>query len=107
MAQMLYYPANNRWMEGRAMASIIKKKKKGRLYYYAVQSQRVQGKPRIVWQKYLGTVEAIVQRVDQAAPPKAKEAVIFEAGGVAALLGIAQRLGLEELIDEAAPKRDS
>lgn len=88
------------------MASIIKKKKKGRWYYYAAESGRVNGKPRIVWQKYLGTVDAIVKRAEGAAPPKPKEAVIFEAGGVAALLRIAQRLGVIELIDEAAPKRD-
>lgn len=88
------------------MACIIKKKKKNRWYYYAAESARVDGKPRIVWQKYLGTVDAIVKRAEQAAPPKPKEAVIFEAGGVAGLLGIAQRLGLVELIDEAAPKRE-
>ena len=88
------------------MASIIKKKKKGRCYYYAAESARVKGKPRIVWQKYLGTVDAIVKRAEQAAPPRAKETVIFEAGGVAGLLGIAQRLGLVELIDEAVPKRE-
>jgi len=88
------------------MASIIKKKKKNRWYYYAVESARVNGKPRIVWQKYLGTVEGIVKRAEGAAPPKPKEAVIFEAGGVAALLRIAQRLGVVELIDEVVPKRD-
>ncbi len=41
------------------MTSIIKKLKNGNAYYYAVQSKRVNGKPRIVWQKYLGSVEAI------------------------------------------------
>ena len=50
------------------MASIIKKVKKGRAYYYAAQSQRVGGKPRIVWQKYLGTIEAIIGRADEATP---------------------------------------
>ncbi len=88
------------------MATIIKKIKKGRPYYYAVQSKRVNGKPRIVWQKYLGTVDSIVRRTEDSKPPKPKEVVIFEAGGVAALLRIAQRLGLQELINEAVPKRD-
>lgn len=87
------------------MASIIKKIKKGRPYYYAVESKRVGGKPRIVWQKYLGTIDAIVERTENSKPAKAKETVIFEAGGVAALLRIAQRLGLVELIDEVLPKR--
>ena len=42
------------------MATIIKKIKKGRPYYYAVVSKRVDGKPRIVWQKYLGTVDSLL-----------------------------------------------
>jgi len=88
------------------MATIIKKTKKGRPYYYAVESQRVDGKPRIVWQKYLGTIEGIVARTEEARPPVPKETVIFELGGVAGLLGIAQRLGLLELINEVVPKRD-
>lgn len=88
------------------MATLIKKMKKGRPYYYAVQSARVDGKPRIVWQKYLGTIDAIVKRADKTTPPKPKETVIFEAGGIAALLRIAQRLELLTLINAMVPKRD-
>jgi transposase len=88
------------------MATIIKKIKKGRAYYYAVQSARVDGKPRIVWQKYLGTIDAIMQRTDKARPARPKETVIFEAGGVAALLRVAERLKVMELINKAVPKRD-
>ena len=88
------------------MASITKKIKKGRPYYYAVQSKRINGKPRIVWQKYLGTIEAIVNRAEESKPPKPKHTVIFEAGGIAALLRITQRLRLLKLINEVSPKRD-
>jgi transposase len=88
------------------MASITKKIKKGRPYYYAVESKRIDGKPRIVWQKYLGTIEAIVNRAEDGKPPKPKHAVIFEAGGIAALLRITQRLKLIELINEVSPKRE-
>jgi transposase len=63
------------------------------------------GKPRIVWQKYLGTIDAIIQRADEAKPQAPKETVIFEAGGVATLLRITQRLGLIDLIDEVVSKR--
>lgn len=86
------------------MPSIIKKVKKGRPYYYAVESKRVDGKPRIVWQKYLGTVDAILKRAADARPAEPKEAVVFELGGVSALLGIAQRLRLIDLIDEVVPR---
>jgi transposase len=88
------------------MATIIKKIKKGKPYYYAVESGRVDGKPRITWQKYLGTVEGIIKMAEGAEPESPREVDIFELGGAAALLGIAQRLGLEELIDEVVPKRE-
>ena len=88
------------------MASLIKKIKKGKPYYYAVESARVAGKPRIVWQKYLGTLDAIVKRSDSTQPQPPREAVLFEAGGSAALLRITQRLGLLELINDMVPKRD-
>jgi transposase len=88
------------------MASIVRKIKKGRPYYYAVESGRVDGKPRIVWQKYLGTLDKIIARADESKPPKPKQAVIFQAGGVAALSRVAQRLGLMELLNQVLPKRD-
>src|SRR6266404_4182416 len=37
------------------MASLISKKKGNKLYYYVVESARVDGQPRIVQQTYLGT----------------------------------------------------
>ena len=88
------------------MATIIKKIKKGKPYYYAVESGRVDGKPRITWQKYLGTVEGIIRMAEGAEPESPREVDIFELGGAAALYGIAQRLGLEQLIDEVVPKRE-
>jgi len=88
------------------MASLIKKIKKGHAYYYAVQCARVDGRPRIVWQKYLGTLEAIVKRADEARPPVPIQSVVFELGAVAGLLRIAQRLGVVELINHVVPKRD-
>jgi len=100
-----YYPTQQVNQED-IMASITKKIKKGRPYYYAVESKRVNGKPRIVWQKYLGTIEAIVNRAEESKPPKPKHTVIFEAGGIAALLRITQRLRLLKLINEVSPKRD-
>lgn len=88
------------------MASLIKKIKKGHTYYYAAESARVDGKPRIVWQKYLGTLDTIIKRSEQAKPATPKEAVLFEAGGVAALLRITQRLEVLDLINQIVPKRD-
>ena len=45
------------------MASLIAKKKANKLYYYVVESARVDGKPRIVHQTYLGTAEKVAALV--------------------------------------------
>lgn len=100
----MYYPIDILSEVG--MATIIKKVKKGKTYYYAAVSKRVGGKPRIVWQKYLGTAEALIKRAEATSPPAPAQAVISEAGGVAALLRIAQRLQLREIIDRTVPKRE-
>lgn len=88
------------------MTSLIKKIKKGKAYYYAVRSARVNGKPRVVWQKYLGTIEKILEQYNKSPGTMPAETALFEAGGVAALLSIANRLGIVELIDSVIPKRD-
>ena len=83
------------------MPAIIKKMKKGKAYYYITQSGRVNGKPRIVWQKYLGSVEVILQKYKEKeiTPIKPSETVLFEAGGIATLLKVAERLDLINLIN--------
>jgi hypothetical protein len=43
------------------MAHIIKKMKNGRPYYYVRETARVDGKPRVVTQIYLGTIERILE----------------------------------------------
>jgi len=87
------------------MPTVITKTRGKRRYYYAAESKRVNGKPRIVWQKYLGPVEALIAHKEGAEPPKPREAKVFSFGAVAALLGIAQRLDLVELLNRHLPKR--
>jgi len=83
------------------MASIIKKKIRGQIYYYAVESKRVDGKPRIVWQKYLGKANHIIQVMasmeDQPSPHSAR---VYGFGAEAALLAIARRLQVAEIINK-------
>lgn len=88
------------------MASIIKKIKANKTYYYAAESKRVDGKPRIVWQKYLGTLDDIIRKCSSTSCDTVAEVDIFSAGGVAAMLRIAQKLNLIEIIDKEIPKRD-
>jgi transposase len=94
------------------MASIIKKTIRGRAYYYARECRRVNGKPTIVWQKYLGRADDIIAAL---APPRPtiqpsasrREAVITEFGAVVALYDIAQQLRLAEHIDRHVNKAGS
>lgn len=45
------------------MGSIIKKKIKGYIYYYYVESKRIDGKPKLVNQKYLGTADKLLEKI--------------------------------------------
>src|ERR1700731_3737955 len=67
------------------MASLVKKKKGNRLYYYLVESARVDGKPRIVHQAYLGTAEKLAEMVRDRTAPVPLAATTREFGLPAAL----------------------
>lgn len=89
------------------MASITKKIINGHPYYYARESKRIDGKPKIVWQKYLGKIEDIVEAVERkGSPTLPDEVIISHFGAVAALYDIACRWGLAEIIDRVADKRN-
>jgi len=86
--------------------SIIKKKKRNQYYYYIVESRRVDGKPRIVWQKYLGRIEDLMEKLEKARPDKPITAKVFDFGAIAALYSVAKRIRLIETIDAHVSKRD-
>jgi transposase len=91
------------------MASITKKTIRGRAYYYARECKRIDGKPKIVWQKYLGKADDIIAAVTEqpsGAPTIAQptEATVTDFAAVVALYDIAERLGLVGHIDRHVPK---
>ncbi len=89
------------------MGTIVPKKKKKQIYYYYVESARVNGKPRIVFQKYLGRAEKVAKACEEGTVTETpKYSIIHELGGVCALYEIARRLKVVELIDLHCPKRD-
>jgi transposase len=69
----------------------------------------VDGKPKIVWQKYLGRADDIIAAVtrpsEPAAPPEPTEAVVFDFGAVVALYDLCRRLQVVETVDRHVPKR--
>lgn len=88
------------------MASLTKKVIRGRTYYYARECQRVNGRPKIVWQKYLGRLDDIIAAAaDQPVLAPPREAVVAQLGAVAALYDLAARLDLAATIDRHVPKR--
>jgi len=86
------------------MASIIKKKVKGNSYYYYVESRRVNGKPRIVNQKYLGTAESVLKKATSGSiePLYSK---VLDFGDVILLYDIASRLEVTNVINRCVSKR--
>ena len=85
------------------MASLIKKKKGNRLYYYLVESARVDGKPRIVHQAYLGTAEKVAELIEQKSAPVPLSATLRDFGLPGALWLAAKQSGLWLLLESLWP----
>lgn len=89
------------------MASLVKKTVGGRAYYYLAYSARVNGKPRIVRQVYLGRADEVAARlssqVEPQAAPEGSYSISREFGASAALWRLVERLGLIEIIDDTVP----
>jgi transposase len=87
--------------------SLIKKIIRGHPYWYARECQRVDGKPKIVWQKYLGKAEDIAAAMGAPSqPPRPKEIVLSDFAAPAALYDLTNQLDLIATIDRHAGKRD-
>ena len=80
------------------MASLVQKTVKGYKYWYIVESQRINGKPRPVVLEYLGTANRLLKRLNQSS--KGMELKSYCFGDVAALLSIAQRLDIVQKINK-------
>ena len=86
---------------------LISKTIKGKSYYYAVESKRVNGKPRNVNQIYLGSIEKLIANKKQAESPEPpKEVAVYDFGVVATCFHFAEELDLVNLIDSIIPKRN-
>ena len=89
------------------MPSLTRKLVKGRPYYYIRHCQRIDGRPKIIKTTYLGSLQRLLQTVEQAqTPPAPQTAEVLAFGEIAALYDQATQLRLVELIDAQLPKRD-
>ena len=87
------------------MVSLKKKKLKGHIYWYAVEMARVDGKPKQIWQKYLGTAEKIVELKEKAAELPHIKLTSFQYGKTAALLLISEELNFIEIVNKHTNKK--
>jgi transposase len=85
------------------MASLLRKKKGNQLYYYVVESARVDGKPRIVHQAYLGSAEKVAALVKDRTAPVPLSATMREFGLPGALWLTAQQTGVFALLESLWP----
>jgi len=86
------------------MPSLVAKKKGNKLYYYVVESARVEGKPRIVHQAYLGTAEKLAEMVRDRSAPIPLAASTRDFGLPAALWTAAQQTGVWDLLASLWPR---
>jgi len=91
----MYYPI---------MAALISKKKGNKLYYYVVESARVEGKPRIVQQTYLGTADRLADLLKERTAPVPLSATTREFGLPGALWLAAQRSGVWDVLKAMWPE---
>jgi transposase len=87
------------------MAYLHKKIKKGRPYYYISESARVDGKPKVVNQVYLGSVERILGMAT-GGQTSLEKIQVQEFGALWLANLIEQELGLVEIIDAFVPRGD-
>ena len=89
------------------MASVVGKKRGNQTYYYLVESARVNGKPRIVEQQYLGSAQEVMARLSGAPAGSPERTQHKKFGDLAAVWGILERLEVAEAIDAVCGSRRS
>lgn len=85
------------------MATLQKRKSRGKTYWSIVESRRVNGKPRPVILAYLGRAEDLLRRLNEGIPQNVKS---YSHGFVAMLLQIAEELKVVQSINRHLPEQN-
>lgn len=84
------------------MVFLTKKRKGNKDYYYLMETGWVNGRSRIVWQKYLGTAESILRKLQG---PEIQDVYSFGVGRLAAVLAADRDLGFADSVNRHVKKR--
>jgi transposase len=87
------------------MPSIVGKRQGRQTYYYLVESARVQGKPRIVSQQYLGSAEEVMAKLAGQGSGEPVRSQHKRFGDLAAVWSMLERLDVAGLVDAVVPRR--
>lgn len=79
------------------MATIQKRKSRGKTYWSIVESRRVNGKPRPIILEYLGAADTLLKRLQEGVPKKVQSC---SHGAVAVMLDIAEEFKIVETINK-------
>src|SRR5664279_5582814 len=87
------------------MASMVGKRQGNATYYYLVESARVDGKPRIVSQQYLGSAAEVMAKLAGGGPGEPVRVQYRSFGDLAAVWSVLTQIGVAAIIDGVAPRR--
>jgi transposase len=86
------------------MPSIVGKRQGNQTYYYLVESARVDGKPRIVSQQYLGSAAELMAKLSGAAAGEPVRTQHKQFGDLAAVWSMLERLDVAGVVDAVVPR---
>jgi transposase len=86
------------------MSSIVGKRQGNQTYYYLVESARVEGKPRIVSQQYLGSAAEVMAKLSDAPGGVPVRSQHKSFGDLAAVWSVLERLDVAGVIDAVVPR---
>jgi transposase len=86
------------------MVFLVKKEFDGRIYLYLRHNHRIKGKVKVAWEIYLGSEKDFKTHAKIAKLDIKTETIDF--GLIAALLHVAEKLGLVDVINQATNKRE-
>ncbi len=88
------------------MVHFHKKEIKGNEYWYLRETKWIDGKSKVIWQKYLGTIEKIKEVFEHNEKPPSVKVSSFEFGKTAAVLRISEELEFCQCVNQNVTKKE-